>query len=103
MYGAVHLRINFNLRSSWKIGLFFKSQPIANRKRSPFSISTHRLDWPEESGWGEQVRRDWKEMEVKDADHWMHLVENSEWLSRKLKAMASEKMTDEGEEDEADG
>ena len=57
----------------------------------------------EESGWGEQVRRDWKEMEVKDAEHWMHLVENSEWLSRKLKAMASEKMTDEGEEDEADG
>ena len=57
----------------------------------------------EESGWGEQVRRDWNEMEVKDVEHWMHLVENSKWLSRKLKAMASEKMTDEGEEDEADG
>ena len=56
-----------------------------------------------ESGWGEQVRRDWKEMGVKDVEHWMHLVENLKWLSRKLKAMASEKMADEGEEDEADG
>ena len=60
----------------------------------------------EESGWGEQVRRDWKELEVKDVEHWMHLVENEAWLSRKLKRMSSAgdngEMTDEGEEDEAD-
>ena len=60
----------------------------------------------EESGWGEQVRKDWNEMEVKDVEHWMHLVENKTWLSRKLKAMSSAgddgEMTHEGEEDEAD-
>ena len=60
----------------------------------------------EESGWGEQMRRDWNEMEVRDVEHWMHLVENKAWLSRKLKGMSSAgddgEMTHEGEEDEAD-
>ena len=60
----------------------------------------------EESGWGEQVRKDWNEMEVKDVEHWMHLVENKTWLSRKIKTMSSAGddggMTREGEEDEAD-
>ena len=39
----------------------------------------------EESGWGEQVHRDWKELEVKDVDHWMHLAEDRAWLRRQLK------------------
>ena len=60
----------------------------------------------EESGWGEQMRRDWNEMEVRDVEHWMHLVENKTWLSRKLKAMSSAgdegEMAHEGEEGEAD-
>ena len=60
----------------------------------------------EESGWGEQMRRDWNEMEMRDVEHWMHLVENKTWLSRKLKAMSSAgdegEMAHEGEEGEAD-
>ncbi len=39
---------------------------------------------------GEQVRRDWKELEVKDVDHWMHLVEDRTWLSRQLKRAPKE-------------
>ena len=54
----------------------------------------------EESGWGEQVRRDWKELEVKDVDHWMHLVEDRTWLSRQLKKAPSAE--DEEAAEEAD-
>ena len=54
----------------------------------------------EESGWGEQVRRDWKELEVKDVDHWMHLVEDRTWLSRQLKKAPSAE--DEESAEEAD-
>ena len=65
----------------------------------------------EESGWGEQVRRDWKELEVKDVDHWMHLVEDRAWLrfglSRQLKRAPSAdddgEIADEGEEDGEEG
>ena len=60
-----------------------------------------------ESGWGEQVRRDWKELGVKDADHWTHLVENRAWLSRQLKRAPSAdddgEIADEGEEDGEEG
>ncbi len=61
----------------------------------------------EESGWGEQVRRDWKELEVKGADHGMHLVENIAWLSRQLKRASSVdddgEIADEGEDDGDEG
>ena len=40
----------------------------------------------EESGWGEQVRRDWKELEVEGIDQWMKLVENKGWLSSTLQS-----------------
>ena len=46
------------------------------------------------------MRRDWKELEVKDADHWMHLVEDRTWLSRQLKKAPSAE--DEEAAEEAD-
>ena len=39
----------------------------------------------EKSGWGEQVRKDWRELKVEDVDHWMKLVEDRGWLRNKLK------------------
>ncbi len=42
------------------------------------------------------MRRDWKELEVKDIDHWMHLVENRAWLKHQLKRAPS--AADDGEE-----
>ena len=30
----------------------------------------------EESAWGEQIRKDWNELEVEGIDQWMKLVEN---------------------------
>ena len=37
------------------------------------------------SGWGEQLRKDWSELEVKDVEDWMKLVKEKTWLSRTLK------------------
>ena len=39
----------------------------------------------EKSGWGEQVRKDWRELKVEDVDHWMKLVEDRGWIRNKLK------------------
>ena len=45
----------------------------------------------EESAWGEQIRgeqirKDWNELEVEGIDQWMKLVENKGWLSRALRS-----------------
>ena len=40
----------------------------------------------EESGWGEQIRNDWNELEVEVIDQWTKLVENKGWLSRMLRS-----------------
>ena len=52
----------------------------------------------EKSRWGEQVRNDWREMEVEGADHWMHLVENRAWLRRKLRRTPSEEEASGGDD-----
>ena len=52
----------------------------------------------EKSRWGEQVRNDWREMEVEGADHWMHLVENRGWLRRKLRRTPSEEEASGGDD-----
>ena len=44
------------------------------------------------SGWGEQVRKDWKELGVKGVDQWVKLVEDRAWLRSMLK---SEKAADD--------
>ena len=54
----------------------------------------------EKSKWGEQVRNDWSELGVKGVDHWMHLVEDRMWLSRKLKRMSSAEAAGESAEAE---
>ena len=38
----------------------------------------------EESGWGQQIRNDWNELEVEGIDQWTKLVENKGWLRRTL-------------------
>ena len=48
------------------------------------------------SGWGEQLRENWRELGVKDADDWMKLVKEGTWLRRELKKLTSEEA--EGEE-----
>ena len=40
----------------------------------------------EESAWGQQIRKDWKELEVEGIDQWMKLVENKGWLSSTLQS-----------------
>ena len=40
----------------------------------------------EESGWGQQIRNDWNELEVEGIDQWTKLVENKEWLRRTLRS-----------------
>ena len=40
----------------------------------------------EESAWGEQIRKDWNELEVEGIDQWMKLVENKGWLSSTLRS-----------------
>ena len=40
----------------------------------------------EESAWGHQIRKDWKELEVEGIDQWMKLVENKGWLSSTLRS-----------------
>ena len=40
----------------------------------------------EESAWGEQIRKDWNELEVEGIDQWMKLVENKGWLSSMLRS-----------------
>ena len=55
----------------------------------------------DKSGWGEQVRNDWSEMGVEEADHWMHLVEDKAWLSRKLRRKSNTEAAAAGV-DEAD-
>ena len=32
--------------------------------------------------WGEQIRKDWNELEVEGIDQWTKLVENKGWLRR---------------------
>ena len=44
------------------------------------------------SGWGEQVRKDWKELGVKGVDQWVKLVEDRAGLRNMLK---SEKAADD--------
>ena len=39
-----------------------------------------------ESAWGEQIRKDWNELEVEGIDQWMKLVENKGWLSSMLRS-----------------
>ena len=39
-----------------------------------------------ESAWGEQIRKDWNELEVEGIDQWMKLVENKGWLSNTLRS-----------------
>ena len=38
------------------------------------------------SAWGEQIRKDWNELEVEGIDQWIKLVENKGWLSHKLRS-----------------
>ena len=38
----------------------------------------------EESAWGQQIRKDWNELEVEGIEQWMKLVETKGGLSRKL-------------------
>jgi hypothetical protein len=40
----------------------------------------------EESGWGQQIRNDWNELEVEGIDQWMKLVENKGWLRNTLRS-----------------
>ena len=40
----------------------------------------------EESGWGEQIHKDWEELEVEGIDQWMKLVENKGRLRRTLRS-----------------
>ena len=54
----------------------------------------------EESAWGEQIRKDWNELEVEGIDQWMKLVENKGWLSNTLRSSGG--AGSEGE-DTADG
>ena len=53
-----------------------------------------------ESVWGEQIRKDWNELEVEGIDQWMKLVENKGWLSNTLRSSGGAGSEDE---DEADG
>ena len=39
-----------------------------------------------ESAWGQQIRRDWKELEVEGIDQWMKLVGKKGWLSSTLRS-----------------
>ena len=40
----------------------------------------------EESAWGQQIRKDWNELEVEGIEQWMKLVETKGGLSRKLRS-----------------
>ena len=54
----------------------------------------------EESAWGQQIRKDWKDLEVEGIDQWMKLMENKGWLSSTLRSSGG--AGSEGE-DTADG
>ena len=43
----------------------------------------------EESAWGQQLRKDWNELEVEGIEQWMKLVETKGGLSRKLRSSGS--------------
>ena len=53
----------------------------------------------EKRGWGEQVRMDWSELGVEEADHWTNLVEDRTWLRRKLRDESEGADSDDGVED----
>ena len=55
------------------------------------------------SGWGEQLRKNWSELGVKDVDEWMKLVKKGTWLSRALKKMSSAEAEEEEGEDQPEG
>ena len=54
----------------------------------------------EKSRWGEQVRKDWRELEVKDVDHWMQLVDNRGWLRNKLRRTSTADAADAADADD---
>ena len=81
-------------------------QWVAHSARSGQSDFTRRgmrkeVEDPK-SGWGEQLRKDWSELGVKDVDDWMKLVKEGTWLSRALKKMSSAEAEDEEVEDQAE-
>ena len=65
----------------------------ARRRQSYLTWSGLRRELEDpKSGWGEQVRKDWKELGVKGVDQWVKLVEDRAWLRNMLK---SEKAADD--------
>ena len=40
----------------------------------------------EESAWGQQIRKDWNELEIEGIEQWMTLVETKRGLSSKLRS-----------------
>ena len=74
----------------------------ARRGQSDFTWRGMRKEVEDpKSGWGEQLRKDWSELGVKDVDDWMKLVKEGTWLSRALKKMSSAEAEGEEVEDQA--
>ena len=75
----------------------------ARRGQSDFTWRGMRKEVEDpKSGWGEQLRKNWSELGVKDVDEWMKLVKEGTWLSRALKKMSSAEAEDEEVEDQAE-
>ena len=45
----------------------------------------------EKSGWGEQIREEWKKLGVGSVKQWCEKVENRGWLASKIESRKKEK------------